>query len=178
MTDVECPVEDCEYEAPVRSVKSHITASKEGQHDGQHGMDFAGELRKRAERAASSLTVPSSGGGSEDDGTGVEEESEDAQAGSSSAGEDADEDANEDAEDGSVSVESVEEIGTDEESEEFGIPVPVNSWVVVGGVALLAVLMIQKGGSDESSTSRSAQSAPEDERTEAGLVSASTVAER
>lgn len=53
MAEVECPVEGgCDYAGSVKSVEGHISASTEGDHQGEAGANFREELRKQAEAVA------------------------------------------------------------------------------------------------------------------------------
>lgn len=41
-------MDECDFSGPVESVKSHITASMDSEHQGKHGDDLFTELRRRA----------------------------------------------------------------------------------------------------------------------------------
>lgn len=130
MVDVECPVEECDFSGPIRSVKSHITASKQGDHDGRHGMDFSEELRERAEQAADAVRrrVGTASGGDglppiDADETGAAEDATDDGAGPV---EDATDDGARSAED-----------ATGDPSSTLGVPIPVSSMTLLVGVALV-----------------------------------------
>lgn len=49
MVSVECPVEGCDYSAPVESVEGHLSASTDGDHEGRLGLNHRQELVERAE---------------------------------------------------------------------------------------------------------------------------------
>jgi hypothetical protein len=165
MTEVECPVDGCEYQDAVRSVKAHITASTDDKHDGMHGMDAADSLREQANSRvngelprlddavdeARDAVANAADGILTRPGTGPDDPAEPAQA---DAGPEPGEEP---------AVEPVEEIETGADDEgEFGIPVPVDANYIVIGTALLVAVLLFRSGSGSNNSGETDDDAPTD----------------
>lgn len=53
MATTECPIGDCGFTGPVKSVEAHISGSMAGEHAGRVGREFREQLIDAVERAAS-----------------------------------------------------------------------------------------------------------------------------
>lgn len=58
MTEVECPMDGCDYTGRVESVEAHISGSQSGGHRGEFGADRRAELVDRAEAKLNGGRVP------------------------------------------------------------------------------------------------------------------------
>jgi hypothetical protein len=176
MTEVECPVDGCDHQDSLRSVKAHVTASTDDEHKGMHGMDVADSLREQAEArmngelprlddavdearnavadaADSILTRP----GSEQDDPA---EPEQADAGPE-PGDEPDDASPEPGDE--PAVEPVKEIETGaDDGGEFGIPVPVDANYIVIGAVLVAGFLVFRSGSGSNNSGETDDDAPTD----------------
>lgn len=146
MVEVECPIDGCEYEGPVRSVMNHITASAQEGHKGEHGQNYMEQVRERAEGL---LNNPA--------GQGTEQEAEPAGEAGEQGGEPAEQEVESVGETGEQEAEQeaepVEEAG-EQETEQDGDPAEqggrgaVAPGAAAAGPALLAGLFgTGEGGS-------------------------------
>jgi|APHM01.1.fsa_nt_gi hypothetical protein len=145
MTEVECPVGECEKQDSVRSMKAHVTASTDDDHKGIHGMDVADSLREQAESRLNG-ELPRL------DEVADKARNTVADAGDAVLSEPGSEPADEPAE---PEVEPVAEIDTEatDGGGEFGIPVPIDSDYIVIGVALLVGAIYLRSSSRSSGSS-------------------------
>ena len=188
MTEVKCPVDGCEYQDAVRSVKAHITASTDDDHDGMHGMDAADSLREQANSRlngelprlddavdeARDAVANAAGGILTRPGTGPDDPAEPAQAATGPEPGEEPDDASPEPDD-EPAVEPVDEIETDDTDDGggFGIPIPVQSSTVIVaalGLVVVAVIYSRGSGSGSDDSDQPDDDAPTDDVVQSGLV--------
>jgi hypothetical protein len=172
MTEVECPVDGCGYQDAVRSVKAHITASTDHDHDGMHGMDAADSLREQANsRVNGELPRLDDAVGDPADsvltraGTEPNEPAEPEQADAGSKpGDEPDEAGPVPAPEPGVEPGDEIEAGDTDDTGEFGIPVPVDAnYIVIGTALVVAILVFRSGAGSNNSEGTDGDDAPTDD---------------
>jgi hypothetical protein len=158
-TEIQCPIENCDYEGEAQSVQAHITATPSGNHEGESGVTWQREIADRLpngeqapwERGSKDLdreqweTVDGGNGDNAEDGG---EDFAEQSNGGNEESKDTPEEADAEAVDVTEAAETAATTGTAtmtgaSESVEGsdGIPIPVSKEVLFG-LAIVAVLVV------------------------------------